>query len=837
MHYWTQPTGTNLGTFNERNTLEIPLPVTSETEKVTKISGSLPPGLRVENLSIVGTPYEVPRTTDFTFCLRATEGIIGFEDRSYTITIQGADEPVWVTQEGYLPIGPANQYFILDSQPVDFHLKVIDPDIPTGERLEFWIEDGDGVLPPGIRLLPEGQLVGVVEPLLALDKAAGDGGYDSQPYGPYPYDFSVLSHNGYSSFYYDVEFYDFSIGTRVPRKLNRYYEFTVSVSDGDSVVKRKFIIYLVGDDFLRADNTIMQVATGLFSADNTYVRTPIWLTPADLGFRRANNYITLFFETLDPQYVAGNIGYILLPTNPDGSNSLLPPGLQLDSVDGEVAGRVPYQPAITKEYKFTLRAVRQGTPEDAYKDKTFTIKILGEIESVISWKTDSNLGKIDANSLSHLKIVADTTLPGNTVFFTVKSGSLPPGLSLDPRGEIIGKVNQFASQGVPGLIVFDGNDTTFDNNKTTYDKTYKFTVEAKDRLNYSAVTREFTLTVDDPNDKLYSNLYLKPMLKVSERDKFSDFINNGDVFQTDKIYRPNDPNFGVQRELKVLLYAGIESKEIARYVAAAGTNHRRKNYYFGEVKSAIGKMPGTNDEVYEAVYVEIIDPDDNVNYETKEKFSTLSGKKITADSVEYAPIDDTSAVAEGDPVLSITTREGTQRNVELDNQGIGVTSRDSSVTVDPVVSRTLTVEGRSSDVDVDLVLEDKAPYRFRPDTNTIKTDSNAVKVSDTTKRDYYLSNITNMRKNLRAIGDTDNNFLPLWMRTSQPGTIAYLGYTPAVVLAYCKVGEADNVKAAIRNSKFDFKELNLDVDRYLIDSTKNTQDEQYILFTNNRSNV
>jgi len=838
MHYWTQPTGTKLGTFEERNTLSIPLPVTNDVTAVSKISGQMPPGLRIDGFRIVGTPYEVARTTDFTFCLRAVEGVTDFEDRSYTITINGSDDPVWVTQEGLLPIGLAKQYFILDSQPVDFHLQVIDPDIPTGERLTFWIEDGDGVLPPGIRLLPEGQLVGVVEPLLALDKDAGDGGYDSQPFGPYPYDFSVLSHNGYSSFYYDVEFYDFSIPTRVPRKLNRYYEFEVSVSDGDSLVKRKFQIYLVGDDFLRADNTIMQVATGLFSADNTYVRTPIWLTPADLGFRRANNYLTLFFETIDPQYVAGNIGYELLPTNPDGSHSLLPPGLQLDSVDGEVAGRVPYQPAVTKEYKFTLRAIRQGTPENpTFKDKTFTIKILGEIESVITWGSDPDLGKIDANAISHKKIIANTTLPGNTVFFTLKSGSLPPGLTLDPRGEIIGKVNQFSTANIPGLIIFDSNATSFDKNTTTFDKKYTFTVEARDKLNYSAITRTFTLMVDDPNDKLYSNLYLKPMLKQSQRELFETFINNGDIFDNTKIYRSNDPNFGVQRDVKVLLYAGIETKEIDKYVSAAGTNHKRKSYYFGDVKSAIGRMPGTDDDIYEAVYVEIVDPDDNTSYETRRSFSTFVQNKITADSIEYAPVDDSSGIGRGDPILKITNRQGLTRTIDVENGGMEVLQRSGTVVNDPVTGQTLTVEGRNGDSVVNIVDEDKAPFRFRPNGTTVKADANFVKVSDTNRRDFYISNITNMRKNIREIGDTDNNFLPLWMRTSQPGRIAYLGYTPALVLAYCKVGEAKNIIAAIKNSKFDFKDINLEVDRYLIDSTTNTRDEQFILFTSNISNV
>jgi hypothetical protein len=833
--YWTAETGTNLGTYQEGTILDIALPV--NTNNIVQISGNIPPGLRLDDTSIVGTPYEVARTTDFTFCLRAS-GTEDFEDRSYTITIEGADTPVWVTPKGTLQIGPNNQYFILDSQPVDFHLQVIDPDIPTGERLEYWIEDGDGVLPPGVRLLPEGQLVGVVEPLLALDKDAGDGGYDTQGYGAYAFDFSVRSHNGYSSFYYDVELYDYSIRTRVPRKLNRYYEFIVSVSDGDAVEKRKFIIYLVGDDYLRADNTIMQVGTGIFTADNTYVRTPIWLTPADIGIRRANNYITLFFETLDPVNVAGDIGYELRPTNPDGSTSTLPPGMSLDSVDGEIAGRVPYQPAVTKEYKFTLRAIRQGTPEESFKDKTFTVKILGEIESVITWKSPTLLGNINANALSMLKVEADTTLPSNWIYYEIKSGSLPPGLRLDPRGEIIGNVRQFANATEGGLVIFDSSNTTFDAGATTFDRSYTFTIEAKDKLGYSAVTKEFNIVIKDPNGTLYTDLYLKPMLKQSERSIFKSFINNGDIFDVTKLYRPNDPAFGTQRDIKMLLYAGIEKQNLERFVAAAGRNHKRKKYLFGSVETAIAYTPGTDDAIYEVVYVNVVDPDNTGDKKTANSFTNWVQRAITADSVEYSPLMDSSAVGEGDNVIEVTVDSGGVRQVEQRNGGIEVVQRDGTSVIDKFDSNgNLIVEGRSSDISIETKENDSAPFRFRPNGNTIKTDSDLVRVSDTNRRERFISNTRNMRKRLREVGDTDNDFLPLWMRSQQPGTIAYPGFTLCIPLCYCKVGEAVNIKAAIKNSQFDFKKLNLDVDRYLIKGTLEKEDDQYILFTRNESNV
>ena len=102
----------------------------------------------------------------------------------------------------------------------------------------------------------------------------------------------------------------------------------------------------------------MQVGSGVFTSDGTYLREPQWLTPADLGFKRANNYVTIFLELYDPNTVPGTVSYILESKNDDGSLSTLPTGMSIDALTGEITGRVPYQPAITKEYKFTVSATR-----------------------------------------------------------------------------------------------------------------------------------------------------------------------------------------------------------------------------------------------------------------------------------------------------------------------------------------------------------------------------------------------------------------------------------------------------------------------------------------------
>ena len=844
---WNIATGTKLTNLIERSVVNITLPIANGvTPKVELISGSLPTGTRIEGTSIVGTVYEVSYDTTFTAVLRATyKGL--WEDRTIEFDVTGPDDPVWGTSEGSLPIGPNNTFYILDSASINFQLQATDTDLSAGDSLSYFIAEGDGSLPPGITMSETGLLTGITDPLLSLDKRFEAGGYDQDDYGygTLPLDYGIKPDNGFSSFFYDSQIYDFSQPTINPRKLNRYYPFAVTVTDGDTFVRREFNIYVVGDDFLKADNTLMKSSNGVFKSDATNVRKPTWITPGNLGFRRANNYQTIFLDIVDNTTLEGKMFYNLEDVNDDGTVSLPPPGLTLDKDTGELVGRIPYQPAITKDYKFTVRATRmtsdlesvsvfgtyyedtllgktsfkigklnltgaldgvndlfelvnrqilletqlytvtnvddrntaydelvvdqtlapsinlipsrtaftgvdhvyvsrlseehkdkynkrylrftetekyqiqsitpyieylvtQTTPADdpiypagiprdlklnenyfigdivrnststggdgkiyrcttahtvtaqmngsnivyvnsiaqlvftaanwteiadtntqlsladrvlslkqvlestyngpatvevlidgtwrlklpstatsrilsnirdhfalssdstqmkvtlvrdnedriAFdvnltrdltqgnnygialfkgdsfsediivantKDipsttKTFTVKIIGEIDSTIQWITPASLGTIGANYISNLKVEAQTTVPDTLMLYTIKKGKLPFGMSLATNGEILGKADQFADVNQKGLTTFEKTVVTWDGvlpGDTTFDRKYKFTVEARDRFGYTAIEREFDLTVSDADPKRYTDIYMRPMLPLS----------------------------------------------------------------------------------------------------------------------------------------------------------------------------------------------------------------------------------------------------------------------------------------------------------------------------------
>ena len=924
---WTSRSGSVLASIEEQQTISIALPIngvhlplSSTGVTIQLISGSLPQGMRLNAHEIVGTPYEVRIDTVSTFVVRATVNNQIY-DRTFKIIVTGPDDPTWRTAEGTLPVGPNNTFFIIDSAPLDFQLDAYDPDVIAGDNLEYYIKEGNGELPPGIQLTTDGRLVGIVEPILALEKAAKEGRYDEANYGNFPFDFAARSSNGYDSFYYDTGIYDINVPTKSPRKLNRNYEFTVSVSDGDNEAERTFMIYVVGDDFLKADNTLMQVANGVFTADITNVRVPIWLTPANLGFKRANNYVTVYLDVLDPNTIDGIIYYELKSINDDNSESILPPGLSLDSTTGELAGKVPYQPAITKEYKFTIEAIRfvadsdtvvlstfafndadvgsttirinklntyasyavgqqftidQNTysvtaidtesnldydtitinkglvnkieqsdsinlgtietsnPEESRKTKTFSLKLLGEVDSTITWNTNSALGTISANYISTLSVKATTTVPNARLLYTLESGSLPPGLILSYDGEIIGKVNSFGTATNPGITVFDSQNFKLDNNTTTLDRDFEFTVKAKDQYGYSAITRKFYLSVTDPDDKLYSNLYMRPLLKNTQRIAYEDIISDTSIFDSDFIYRPNDKNFGLQKNMQMLLYGGIETKTAEYYVSALAKNIKRKKYNLGEVKTAIAKNPGSQDIVYEIVYVEVIDPAESANGNVRKQFTINNESKNNVNSVIYESPNINYDISPS------TLKIGTRRYGDVVYRmlpNVEITTRTSSVSFS---ARDNFAVGIKDSVDVLVDISDGTfeAFRFRPvPENTLKVDSNAISIDGGNDRVRYISSIQHVRDAIRLLGETEANFLPLWMKTTQPNTIAVQGYTKALPLCYCKPGTSNIIKNAINARGIKFNQFDFDIDRVVIDSTTGNSNEQYIAFANFKINV
>jgi hypothetical protein len=810
---WNTAAG-SLGTVTERVLLDIPLSASSNVGTVTfsLISGKLPRGLKLINGRIKGSPTEVRKFTTSRFVIRASDSS-DLEDRTFSISVDGDDAPQWITNEGFLNVGPNNAYYVLDNAYVNFQLEVRDPDSIIGDVLEYYLVPSGGELPPGLTLSKTGKIIGFTDPIFALEyNDSPTGAYDTGTFDTMPLDVANNSSNGFDSYIYDLETFDYTEKSKAPRRLSRFYTFIVAASDGLHEIRRLFRIWVVTEEFLKADNSIVQVDTNLFQADGDGTRKPIWITESYLGRVRANNYVTIFLDVYDPPSLEGTITYFLLPFNTDGSASTLPPGMTLDTLTGEIAGRVPYQAAITKNYQFTLEAVSfppvlfeqnytlQGTwssgtnyaigdavrygdfiwvclqanrnqlPADgeywdrgvSTADKTFNVDIIGEIESAIEWITEPDLGTIPPNIPSTLSVLAETKLYGGRTVYELASGSLPPGLELISNGLIQGKVKQFADANGLGLTRFYEHDsstvdssrsrtftTLFDSGLTSFDRTFTFDIKAKDAINVAENVRTFTLTVNTETNVTFANLYAKAFQAKDKRLVWYNFITDSDIFKESEIYRFGDPNFGIQPELKMLIYAGIESRDAQYYIQAMSRNHYRKQVRFGEVKSAVAKDLTTQEVIYEVIYVDIVD-----------EFET-NGKSI---------------------------------------------------------SKTVN-------------LPDTINSNIMISFDEIKVDSDIPLASDTDHQKIFPNSYKNMRSRIKNIGENDRRFLPLWMRSIQPDTYVEPGWVKSVVLCYLKPGYSANVISRIKTNGFDFKNIDFTMDRYLIDVINGEFENKYLAFS------
>jgi hypothetical protein len=696
------------------------------------------------------------------------------------------------------------QKYALGKSVINYQLSAFDPD---GETLTYFISSGDGKLPPGVTLSPNGLLTGIVAPVPSVEvRTSGDGTYDNSFYDNSYYDFGLRSSSGYDSYIFDTVIFDYSSPVKSPKSLNQTYEFLVSVSTGSVIVKRKFSIFVIGEDSFRSDYTQITDDSELFTADITYLKEPIWITSSNLGACRADNYVTFALECLD---IIDS--YPIIFTIDNQAN--LPPGLTFNPVGNTVylAGRIPFQPAIAKSYTFAITASRTGDDiQPAVSTRTFTLRVIGQIDNTIIWSSPYNLGEIAANFVSDLQIIAGSSADSNLIY-TISNGILPPGLILASDGEITGKVNQFGTAniirtisidngtftldlgfttidnnhqydiiGKRGLILFDSNSTGFriDSGLTTFDRGYKFTVLVKDQFGLTSSTKDFLITVITPNEKLYSNLKTQPLLDQIQRASFRKFITDTNIFTTSSIFRPGDPNFGVSKDLSMLIYAGIETAQSAKFLGAMGLNNKRKRFHFGEVTKALAIKDG--EITYEVIYVEIIDP--------------LEPNGVA-------------------PAQFITNNVRDRYKLTSDIS--------DAIWTDP--SNLTSMNLAESWLD-------------RP-INSVTIDSTGYNISDSAPKKHYTNSVTNWRNNLANTGDTERNYLPLWMRSIQPGSKQQLGFKLAVPLCYCKPGTADDIMINIKYSGFDFKSLDYTADRYIIDSVTGYSSDKYLVFKNHSSIV
>ena len=236
MTIWITPAGF-LGTVTERVTTATYVEASGTNISFKLISGSLPPGLsfngsgRISGVpvlttaTVAGFPSAVLNTVNSKFVIRAKQTLgntVTNYDRTFNIDVSGPSAPTWNTDSGYISAGYFDQPYVLNNSFVDFTFLAGSVNSPDGTVLNYYVADGDGIIPPGLTLDQSGRLYGFLNDKLTFDgDISEDGGYDTEAYDGYTYDHASTTSTQI---------------TGVPK----FYKFYVTADDGVATSKRLF---------------------------------------------------------------------------------------------------------------------------------------------------------------------------------------------------------------------------------------------------------------------------------------------------------------------------------------------------------------------------------------------------------------------------------------------------------------------------------------------------------------------------------------------------------------------------------------------------------------------
>ena len=558
---WVTPPGT-LGTIPEGVFYSVPLvAAAAETVYYQLIAGRLPPGIQINETGILsgnpqaiatvqGVPLDVTTDTISQFAVRAYTATKQLADRTFTITVTGQTTVVWTTPSG--SIGTYYDGVQISGLAVDYS----NPDIYSINVITLIA----GALPPGLTISSAGVISGYIIP---------------------------------------------DVNTHTTKTT---YSFTLKVSNGVSSDVRAFSILVYARSTMTADNTQLTADDTFVTADVTPIQPPIITTPTgSIGSTRSDNFYAFQFTGLD---FAGN-AFQFIPTTD------LPPGLTLDPNSGWLYGYIPFGGGLAADYSFTIIAWESSDHDNHSNDYDYTLTITGPVNSDVDWltpssaveraKNPSSLGLID-NGATSTFYVAAVSVSGIPLQYQLVSGSdsrLPQGLQLLTSGHIAGRVSfdTFTLDG--GTTVFDVNLNTVDQ-PTTFDLVAIFTVNAFSTNGLIDVDKTFSITVVRRYEVPFDNLYIQAMPPQNDRDLLASLLQNPTIFPPSLIYRNDDLNFGVARNVVYNHAYGLTATTLDTYVESLNLNHYWKNLVLGEIKTAQA-LDDDGNILYEVVYSNVVD--------------------------------------------------------------------------------------------------------------------------------------------------------------------------------------------------------------------------------------
>ena len=294
-------------------------------------------------------------------------------------------------------------------------------------------------------------------------------------------------------------------------------------------------------------------------------------------------------------------------------------------------------------------------------------------------------------------------------------------------------------------------------------RAFTFKVTVSDQYQDAATSKEFIVNVDIPFTKIEYGNMSGHATSFIDQNIFYSIAQDPNINSIDNIFRPDDPNFGMKLKPNMLMMSGLEAQTLTAFQQQMEQNHAPKTLYFGDIKTAVAKE-GT-DTKYEVVYIEIKDNLENNN-----------GVAVSS---------------------SINLRDAVTKPL------LGPRASSMIATADYVDYEVTTDGGLSFNIAGSKV-------RF---ANQLSADLGFIET-------VFPNAVANMRSRMKSLGHKEYDYLPLWMKTTQSGDLAPLGYVKAVPICYCKPGTSGLVKKRIIDKALNFKNIAFTIDRYVVSTSK-----------------
>lgn len=352
---WITPAG-SLGEFQEQIPLvklfEATPSLPQNTLVYTRLNGSFPTGATApltlsQDGFLTGVPAQVNRNTTSTFTLRVSEysgqTLVDFRDRTFQITISGETVPQFITQSGSL-------FTADDSTWISYQILYNNPDPNTTARIELVT----GNLPPGLEINSSGLIRGYAQP-------------------------PVTSAN---------------------QPTTTTSEFTLKLSSESGYSIATFSITIknqqLNPGFAGRAPTILNNRPQTFVIPSTDQYAPYYFTGSSIGqYKQDDNFI---FKIIGYDFDGDDLTYVI--------NGLANLGIQNEVDTGWQNGVLIEIGKNIQTYNFTARVYKTSNPDITSQTFLFTITIVGDINTQITWGTASNLGTLNNGAISNLYVYA-----------------------------------------------------------------------------------------------------------------------------------------------------------------------------------------------------------------------------------------------------------------------------------------------------------------------------------------------------------------------------------------------------------------------------------------------